>query len=148
MKFLIPLLSFFLGNAKHFFKEPSQAITQQLALHARALTLLVITSVGALVIFCVGLSLFFVNLANQLDQSSTYQFTAGSAIYLLLTLISGFILFWVLRKNAWSQALNTPSKTQERKGSPIENAVALLMMDFLEERQQKRSSKMNSDSQS
>ena len=139
MKFLLPLLSFFLGNAKGFFQAPSQAITQQVILHVRSITVLIVATIGSLALSCVGVSLFISNLAGQLDAASEFHFTPGTYLYLSMTVICGGILFWTLRRDTWLKAVGFQEKQQaQKKGSPIENALALLVMDFLEERQHRR----------
>jgi uncharacterized membrane protein YuzA (DUF378 family) len=144
MKFLIPLLSFFLGNAKNFFREPSQAITQQVVMHARAITLLAICAIGSLALSCVGISLFIANLAAQLDGPGEFHFTSGTYLYLGMTVVFVIALIFTMRKETWSKSVGGGEKKEApKKGSPIENAIALVVMDFLEERQQRRESSKN-----
>lgn len=142
-KLIIPLLSFLLGNAKGFFKEPSVAITQQLVLHTRALILLAVTTLGSLALSCVGISLLIANIAGILDKGDGFEFSGGTWVYLAMTLVFGGTLIWSLRKSTWLQSvgLQEPPASQAKKGSPIENALALLVMDFVDERQRKRQEK-------
>jgi hypothetical protein len=145
MKFLIPLLSFFLGNAKNFFREPSEAITQQVVMHARAITLLAICAIGSLALSCVGISLLIANIATQLDASSEFHFTAGTWVYLGMTLFFGLGLVITMRKETWLGSVGFAGRKEQpaKKGSPIENAIALVVMDFLEERQKRREASKN-----
>lgn len=142
MKFLIPLISFFLGNAKSLFGGPSQAITQQVVLRVRAITMLAICAIGSLALGCVGLSLFIAKLATQLDSPDGFEWTTGVSVYLGMTAFFVVALIMTMRKETWlsSVGFNSPQEAP-RKGSPIENAIALVVMDFLEERQQRRQKK-------
>lgn len=146
MNFLLPILSFLLGNAKSMFKEPREAFTQQVVLHLRAVVILVVIGVGSLALFCVGVSLLISHLATQLDSSSSFSWGVGTSIYTGLTVISLGVLLFSLRQRTWLKSMGFeargPSATagSGKKGSPLENAVALLVMDFVEERQRRRNS--------
>lgn len=145
MKFLIPLISFFLGNAKNLFGAPSQAITQQVVLRVRAITMLAICAIGSLALGCVGLSLFIAKLAAQLDSPDGFEWTTGVSVYLGMTAFFVIALIFTMRKETWlsSVGFNTQKEAPRKGGSPIENAIALVVMDFLEERQQRRQKNEN-----
>jgi hypothetical protein len=142
MNFLLPLLSFFIGNAKSLFKQPSIDLTQQVVLHLRALTLVLVSTIGSLVLSCVGISFLISNIANQLDHSEEVRFTGSMIAFLVLTVLSVGFLFYSLRRSTWLRALGFEEKRPAPKQtSALENAVALLVMDFVEERQKKRTEK-------
>ena len=145
MKLLIPVLSFLLGNAKNFMKEPSAAITQQLVLHIRSIGLLVTGCVGSLALFCVGLSLFISRLATQFDSSEDFHFTVSLGIYLGMTVMFGGVLAYCLRRKTWMTAMGfadrSSAEESRKKSGALESAVALLVMDFVEERQSRRKQK-------
>ncbi len=137
--FLLPILSFFAGNAKSFFKDSSEIITRQLALHLRAITFLLVTALGSLTLSCVGISLFIVSLAKQLEAEDGFTFSNSMIVYLVMSLISISVLIYSLKSKTWLEKLETEKPTPTPKASgAIENAVALLVMDFVEERQKKR----------
>ncbi|AHZ86234.1 hypothetical protein [Bdellovibrio bacteriovorus] len=139
MNFLLPLISFFIGNAKSLFKEPGIAFTQQLVLHLRALTFVLVSTIGSLALSCVGTSLFIASLAGQLDKGEEFQITGGMIVYLVMTVISAGVLIYSLNKKTWLKALGFVEKPVAPKQSgALENAVALLVMDYVEERQSKR----------
>lgn len=139
MNFLLPLLSFFMGSAKNLFKEPGVALTQQLVLHLRALTTILVSAIGSLVLSCVGISLFISSLATQLDKGDDFHFTAGMYVYLILSILAVGVLIYSLKKTTWLKSLGFEDKpTQTKKSGALENAVALLVMDFVEERQSRR----------
>lgn len=141
LSFLLPILSFFAGNAKSFFKDSSEVITKQLALHLRAITFLFVTAIGSLTLSCVGISLFIVSLARQLDLEDGFVFSNSMIVYLVMSLISISVLIYSLSSKTWLEKLETEKAKPATKGSgAIENAVALLVMDFIEERQRKRDS--------
>jgi len=140
MGFLLPLLSFFLGNAKNLFKQPSIDLTQQVVLHVRALTVVLVSTIASLVLSCVGVSLLIASIAGQLDRAEDFHFTGGMTVYSILTVFSLGFLFYSLRRDTWLRGLGFEEKREAPKQSgALENAVALLVMDFVEQRQQKRS---------
>ncbi|NUN05493.1 MAG: hypothetical protein HUU57_07010 [Bdellovibrio sp.] len=142
MKFLIPLLSFLLGNAKNFMKEPTEALTQQLVLHIRSISLLLTGCVGSLALSCVGLSLFISRLAGQFDAAEEFSFTISLGIYLGMTVVFGGLLAFCLRRKTWLAAMGfadrSAAEESRKKSGALESAVALLVMDFVEERQSRR----------
>lgn len=139
MKFLLPLLSFFLGNAKSLFKEPSVALTQQLVLHVRTITILLTSAIGSLALSCVGVSLFIASIARQLDLNEDFTITPAMCVYLGMTVVFAGILFYSLRRKTWLSNLGFEEKpTPAKQSGALENAVALLVMDFVEERQSRR----------
>ena len=141
MKFLIPLISFFLGNAKNLFKEPSEALTQQVVLKIRSITVLVVVTIASLALSCVGISLLVAKFAEQLDAAGSFSWTPGLTIYLGLTVVALGTLFYSLRRDTWLKKMGfgeRATRPQNSAGRPIENALALLLMDYLEERKSRR----------
>jgi len=141
MKFILPLLSFLIGNAKGLIKEPTEAITQQVLMHVRAITAILVSTIGSLALGCVGLSLFIASIAGQLDKNEEFHITGGMIVYLCLTVVSAGVLAYSLRRETWTKALGFAEKKQAPAGKQsgaLENAVALLVMDYIEERQSRR----------
>ncbi len=144
MNFLLPLLSFFLGGAKDLFQKPGAALSQQLVLHVRALSVVAVTVVGSLALFCVGLSLFISQVVGQLDGKletlEGFAFSIGMMVYLGMTVASLAVLLFSLSQQRWLRAVGfrqTASPSMKKSG-PLESAVALLVVDFVEERQRRR----------
>lgn len=143
IKLLLPLISFFMGSAQNLFKGPGVALTQQLVLHIRSLSLILISSIGSLTLLCVGLSLLINRVASQFDAEEEFYFTTGMWIYLGMSLVAAVLLVLSLKKDTWLKAVgfsSGPAKAAPQSGA-IENAVALLIMDFVEERQNRRKQK-------
>ena len=139
MSFILPLLSFFMGQAKSFIKEPGVAFTQQLVLHIRSLTLLLVAIISSLTLSLVGVCLFISSLANQLDKQEELSFTGGMTLYLVVTVISLAFLAYSLSQKKWlkTSGLVEAAKPQRTAGT-LESAVSLLVMDFVQERKFRR----------
>ena len=141
MKFILPLISFLVGNAKGLIKEPTEAITQQVLMHVRAITAILVSTIGSLALGCVGLSLFIASIAGQLDKNEDFHITGGMIVYLCMTVISAGVLAYSLRRETWMKALSVNDKKtapSKKQSGALENAVALLVMDYIEERQNRR----------
>lgn len=152
MKLLFILLSFFLGNTKNLFQQQSSALTEQIVLNVRALAVILLSSVGALALFCSGFYMLLSHLAFQFDQSGELKITATLIISGLLTLGSLGTLIYCLKADTWLRATgfqqrrvnaNGPSASH---GGPIEVAVATLIMDFVHQREQSRKAQQSSTS--
>jgi hypothetical protein len=62
-------------------------------------------------------------------------------VYLCLTVVSAGVLAYSLRRETWTKALGFTEKKQapaSKQSGALENAVALLVMDYIEERQSRR----------
>lgn len=141
MKLLLPLISFFMGSAKNLFKEPGVAITQQVVMHVRSLTFIVVSCLGSLALFCVGLSLLIASLAKQVDAEGGFSFSNGMIVYSVMVVVSLGVLVYGLKRETWLRALGFETRPQpaaSSKSGALENAVALLVMDYIEERQSRR----------
>ena len=145
MKILLLLVSFLAGNMKNLFKAPGEALTKQFVLAFRALSVVILSSIGAMAVFCTGIVMFVSNIATQLDQSGEVKMTAGFGLTLALTIISLAVLIYNMREKTWLKATGfqfaeePPAKTS----GALENAIALLVMDFVKERQNRRQADNN-----
>ncbi len=149
MKFILPLLSFLIGNAKGFIKEPAEAFSMQLAMRVRSLTTLLVAVIGSLALGCVGLSLFIASIASQLDKNEEFHVSGGMLVFLCLTVVSIGVLVYSLRSKTWMKSLGfeekpTPAASSgKRQSGALENAVALLVMDYIDERKNRREEKQH-----
>ncbi|WP_413585033.1 hypothetical protein [Bdellovibrio sp. HCB274] len=148
MKFILPLLSFLIGNAKGLIKEPAEAFSLQLAMRVRSLTTLLVAVIGSLALGCVGLSLFIASIAAQLDKNEEFHVSAGMVVYLGLTVVALGVLVYSLRSKTWMKSLGFEEKPQQttssgsgKRSGALENAVALLVMDYIDERKNRREEK-------
>jgi hypothetical protein len=147
MKFILPLLSFLIGNAKGFIKEPAEAFSIQLAERVRSLTTVLVAVIGSLALGCVGLSLFIASIASQLDKNEDFHVSGGMAVYLGLTVVAIGVLIYSLRSKTWMKSLGFEEKPQQapsaggKRSGALENAVALLVMDYIDERKSRRDDK-------
>ena len=153
MKLMIMLLSFFLGNTKSLFKQQSSALTEQIVLNVRALAVIILSSVGALALFCCGLFMLLSHIAVQWDQNGGVHSTATLYISAALTLFSLGTLIYCLKASTWLRATGLQKRPEmgsssRKANSPIEAAVASLIMDFVHQREQSRQARQSAASES
>lgn len=147
MKILFMLTTFLLGNSKNLFKQHSSALTEQIVLNVRALATIILSSVGALALFCSGFYMLLSHIAVQWDQNGGLHFTATLLISASLTILSLGTLIYCLKPTTWLKATGLQQTQQisaargAKAGSPIEGAVANLIMDFVHQREQSRKSR-------
>jgi len=140
MKYLIPLITLFLSNYKHLFQDQGTALTQQVILHIRAVAKVLVFAIASLVLSCVGISLLISSLATQLDKNEGFALTNSMLVYIGMTVVALAGLFYSLRQKTWLKVLKTEEKQKaaSHKSGALESAVALLVLDFVEERQSRR----------
>jgi hypothetical protein len=150
MKILFMLATFLIGNSKNLFKQHSSALTEQIVLNVRALATIILSSVGALALFCSGFYMLLSHIAVQWDQNGGLHFSATLIISAALTLVSLGTLIYCLKPTTWLKAtgLQQPppqnsARASGKASSPIEGAVANLIMDFVHQREQSRKSRQN-----
>ncbi len=138
MNIFLALVSFLLGNAKSLFKQSSTAISQQMVLHVRAIVMLLVACIGSLAIFCTSICLFIASVASQFEKSDAFNFSTVQVIYLITVIVSLVVLVHSLRRQTWLNIMDYKQAETKSAGSPIENALALLVVDFVESRQATR----------
>jgi len=122
-----------------FTAEKSQTISKQLLATVRRTILYVIVSLGAMTLFCVGISMALTDLALQLDKPIM--------VGLILAFISLCVFIFSLSHKPWVNAASITNEVKKNETSPIEEALALLIKDIVEERQSKRVSPQDYESQ-
>lgn len=139
MKFFLMIASFLIGNAGMLFKAPTTAFSQQIVLNVRALVVVILSSIGALALFCSGIFMFISHIAAQMDSGNEVRITATAVLSLLLTLISLGVLFYSLRRRTWLRATGFQEVEPAAKNtSAVETAIASLIMDYVKERETRR----------
>lgn len=134
MEQIFKILEMFMGLSV----AKSQASTKQIITAARRLVIIALISLGAMALFCVGIAMIVIDLAHEID----HPVLVGS----VLAVISLIAMLVGLRQKAWVKA-SAPKEEDEspRVASPVEQALAMLIMDIVSERQAKRSSPMEND---
>lgn len=137
MKIVMFALSYFLGQTKSMFQKQSSALSEQIVMNVRSFVVIILSSVGALALFCSGFYAFVTHVAWQLDQYGGLQMTATLMITLVLWIVSLGVIVYCLRPTTWLKSTGV-EKPPARPAGAIEGAVAMLIMDFIKERESRR----------
>lgn len=123
---IFKIIEMFLG----FSTAKSQISSKQLVETARKLIIITLISLGAMALFCVGIAIIFASIANQVE----HPILIGAA----LAVISLIALVLCLRHKSWVKTEFEKEEPAVKAASPMEQALALLITDFVMERQTKR----------
>ncbi|MFZ4714949.1 MAG: hypothetical protein ACOYL6_14615 [Bacteriovoracaceae bacterium] len=134
MNHLIKIVEFFMN----FAAGKSHEFSEQVVEIARKLVMLVVTSLGSMAVLCVGITLTIIDLTKQLDSvqgfTGSWTFTVG----LILSGVSMVIFLLSLSQEKWMKAAGFREKKEESNSKALEEAVALLIVSFVEERKSNR----------
>jgi hypothetical protein len=142
MSMLIKIFEMFLGftGGKGLF-EKSQFFTQQVVNNIRQMVIIFIVTLASLALFCIGLSMAIENYVRQMDRNHFFEWTftfSGGLILAGSTLIA---LIICLHERTWMRVMSFEKKKPKEappKSHPIEDAISLLIIDYVQERQAKR----------
>ena len=123
-----------------FTTAKSQTLSKQVLISVKKMISYIIVSIGAMTLFCVGVSMALTNLAEQLDK----PILVGS----VLALMSIGVLIYSFKQKPWvTTSSNETGEERRSETSPIEEAVALLIKDIIEERHAKRVTTQTNENQ-
>jgi F0F1-type ATP synthase assembly protein I len=124
------------GNSMPNPVEISKQILSQVKKILKSLIILFICSV----IFCLLMGYLVDRILNQMDLGS-FVFTNSIVFLLVLIAINLVIIAWSLKKaSAKEESAPRPEYNDMRSSdSPIETAIAALILDFIKERESARS---------
>lgn len=125
---IFKIIEMFVG----FSTAKSQISSKQLVETARKLIIITLISLGAMALFCVGIAIIFASVANQVEHPILIG--AGLAVISLIALVL------CLRHKSWVKTELEKEEPAVKVPSPMEQALALLITDFVMERQAKRKS--------
>lgn len=143
MQWLSILLSFFLGKFK-FTRPPSLRDTvsflfEEAAHRSRKPAVLILSGLACILLLCGGFFMGLIDLTTQLDREGSIRASASAISGFVLVAISVGIFFWIFNR-AWPGARVTEKPKAETKesSSSLEQALTMLVMDFIKEREFKR----------
>ena len=147
------LMSLFAGHA-HGLLQQTQGIPKQLVNNVRLLVIILVVTLGSLALFCIGVTIAVTDLIKQLDSSVAFSWTAtftGGVILVGLTLLG---MIYCLRERTWMKVAGLEREERSRqeaeqhapRANPLEEALGLLIADFVHEREMKRQNHENDGS--
>ena len=143
---MIEILLKVLGLVTNFLSAKSQSLSTQVINSLRKIIVFIIVSLGAMTLFCVGISLLVNHLAERMETNQPLIFNGTVGLGLSLSLLSLMVFIYCLSQKTWQQAVSNREEKKYIGPSPIEEALGLLIKDFVMERQLKRQEKTNPES--
>lgn len=134
------LFKTFLGQS-NLLSEKSLEVSAEILNQLRRILILTVLTLGSLVLFCIGMSFLIERLLNNLDQS---QIIMTPSIYFLLIFLFLCVLtiLYATQKKKWLEIFKQEKSSQPQGGpligSQLESVLALLVMDFIKEREVNR----------
>lgn len=144
MKWLLILFSIFKtlfsSGGSHPIINPVAELKEVVKKNAVKLMLALIAVSALATIFAAGLVMIAVDIAAQYDQNSVVYFSTMimmGIILMLIPVIIGAVLFAKFNKDE-EEEIKTPVLQNVGVLHPIQDALALLIQDFVKEREMKR----------
>jgi hypothetical protein len=147
MKWVAMIMSFIMGNMqKHSLgiKDSAMEIFDEVVYKSRSAVMLTLGAFAAIIILCGGLFMAIIQATTQYDMTGQIFFSSTIAVGLILAALS-LIVCAVVFTRAWPGVrthLPKPEVKVEAQGpqvgNSLEQAVALLVMDFVKEREASR----------
>ena len=127
----------------------SQEISVEILNQIRRVLILVVITLGALTIFCMGVSHLIERVLNNLDQGTAF-FTPSVWVILGFLLVCIATLVYSTNKNVWLSIFKK-EKLEEAEhkssgvfgGGQLESVISLLVLDILKEREAGREREKN-----
>jgi len=136
MSWLMQILQLLLNGQS--LKDKSQAFTEQWLNSIRQLVLLLVVTIIGMVLFCVAVS-FAVKEGLSLADNGGFTWSAFFTGSVVLAITSLITIFYGLSKARWLSAVGMQEKKSVPPApSPIEEALALVIKDFVKEREFQR----------
>ena len=129
----------FMMGQRRSIGERSQEISVEILNQVRRILILVVITLGALTMFCMGMSHLIERVLNNLDDG-TFFFTPAIGVILLFLVICIGVLIYSTNKNIWLNIFKVEKIQKEEApqnpiGVQIESVVSLLILDFIKERE-------------
>lgn len=135
------LFAFGMGQ-KSSLVETSEVLTQAVVNRIRQMLILLLVAIGGLSLFCVGMSLTVEDLLRQIDANGGFTPTAMFFGGMTLTILSLGAVAYCMREKTWNKTIgfekDEPKEQPVQSSGAIEQAIALLITDFVQERSERR----------
>lgn len=152
MKILEILLAFLSTQGKAFFAANTEAVGERIANNARRVAMLISANVIAVVLFCAGFKMAYGDVVATLKDGYGWTWTPGLIGGLILTSLASIGLWWSFSEDRWRRAVSSEGEESAREkegssgsrsggGSPIENAIAVILLEIAQEMRSRRKSK-------
>ena len=136
----------------HFFQKGSQIVEKSQVISAhmvnvtRQMMMIVLVSFGALAIFCSSFAISLYFSLKAIDENGHFVWSNTNTVGLVICILAAMTFYFCLRQETWKKVIKLEDEEEEKQKktesaahtSPIEEAIGLLIKDFVAERAFKR----------
>ncbi|WP_374079524.1 hypothetical protein [Bdellovibrio bacteriovorus] len=149
MQWLAMFASFIVGrlNAKaRGLRETAEEVFDEVSRKSRKVVSLTLTGLCAVILFCGGFFISLLDSTTQYDRTGGIAWTATLSAGIGLIAVAAITFAYVFLR-AWPGARHVHHQTHHRRfetprpSSSLENALATLVMDFVRERETRRTAR-------
>jgi hypothetical protein len=148
MKWLSILISFFFGRmnaAPHIsIKETAMSIFAEITYQSRRAVVLSLAAMGTIIFICGGFFISLIDATGQFDRDGAVRMSATLVAGIALLVVAAVVAIWIfasawpgVRQHAQTHKHQDTASRSEAPSS-LEQALALLVMDFVRERELRR----------
>jgi hypothetical protein len=143
MQWLSLLFSFFLGkfnvSRPPSLKDSVAFVFEEAAYRSRKPAVLILGGLACVLLLCGGFFMGLIDLTTQMDREGVVRASASAVSGFVLVALALGVFFWIFTR-AWPGARHAKEKQAEKEASPggLEQALTLLVMDFIKEREIRR----------
>lgn len=138
----------FMMGQRSLISERSQEISVEILNQIRRILILVVVTLGALTMFCMGMSHLIERVLTKLDDGS-FLFTPSIGVILGFIAVCIGVLIYSTNKNVWLGIFKKEPVAQTAQAplatSTVESVISLLVLDFIKEREFSRELKKNNE---
>jgi ABC-type molybdate transport system permease subunit len=133
---------YILGQRQSFGAR-SQEISVEIINQIRRIIILLVVTIGALTMFCMGASHLIERILNNLD-AGTFIFTPSVWVIIAFLIICFSVLVYSTNKNVWLKMLKKEKEEIKEPqgngfaGGQLESVISLLVIDIIKERESNR----------
>lgn len=129
----------FMMGQRSLISERSQEISVEILNQVRRILILVVVTLGALTMFCMGMSHLIERVLNKLDGGE-FIFTPAIGVILIFIAICIGVLVYSTNKKVWLDIFKkdvslAPAVAPAAAVSTIESVISLLVLDIIKERE-------------
>lgn len=134
------ILNYFVRRGS-FLGEKSLEISAEILNQLRRILILVVLTFGSLILFCMAMGHLIERFLNNLDHGDAL-FTPSIWFILGFQLVCVGVILYTTNKSTWMDIFKAEKKEAPPAplaGSQLESVISLLILDFIKEREAKRS---------
>lgn len=147
MQWLAMIITYFFGrrsSKSKSLKEIALEVYEEISAKSRRLITLTLSGLGAVILFCGGFFVSLLELTSQYDRVGYVSLSAtlAAGLTLMICAVVAFMgIFWGAWPNSTQHSEHSTQESTAQAASPLENALSVLIMDYVKDRELRRESR-------